>query len=173
MPYVDGQGLTYKYGEFYPMEFSVFAVNETAAQEYFPMDKATALKQKLSWRDEPTRSYKITMATDQLPDRAIDAGEDLTKAIIACAHGGTCAQQCTTAFRILVEDLELYKRASLPLPKLCPNCRHYERQAKRNPLKLWPRSCQHEGCKNTFETSYAPDRPEKVYCIECYQQEVA
>ena len=29
------------------------------------------------------------------------------------------------------------------------------------------------GCKNEFETSYAPDRPEIVYCEQCYNEEVA
>ena len=28
-------------------------------------------------------------------------------------------------------------------------------------------------CPNEFETSYAPDRDEIVYCEECYQEEVA
>ncbi len=28
-------------------------------------------------------------------------------------------------------------------------------------------------CPNEFETSYAPERPEIVYCEKCYQQEVA
>ena len=27
-----------------------------------------------------------------------------------------------------------------------------------------------KGCNNEFETSYAPDRPEIVYCERCYQQ---
>jgi hypothetical protein len=27
-------------------------------------------------------------------------------------------------------------------------------------------------CEVEFETSYAPDRPEIVYCEKCYQQEV-
>ena len=31
----------------------------------------------------------------------------------------------------------------------------------------------HKGkCPNEFETSYAPDRPEIVYCEQCYQAEV-
>ncbi len=34
-------------------------------------------------------------------------------------------------------------------------------------------ACAHEGkCKIEFETNYAPDRPEIVYCEKCYQQEV-
>jgi len=28
-------------------------------------------------------------------------------------------------------------------------------------------------CPNKFETTYAPDRPEIVYCEQCYQAEVA
>jgi hypothetical protein len=41
-----------------------------------------------------------------------------------------------------------------------------------NPPKLWHRKCMKEGCQNEFETSYAPERPEIVYCEKCYQQEV-
>ena len=50
----------------------------------------------------------------------------------------------------------------------------------RNPMKLWHRTCMcdknhlnHTGkCTNEFETSYSPDRPEIIYCEQCYQQEV-
>ena len=69
---------------------------------------------------------------------------------------------------------------NLPLPRLCPNCRHYQRINLRNPLKLWNRTCMcnkkhahHEGqCEVEFKTSYAPDRSEIVYCEKCYQQEI-
>ena len=78
------------------------------------------------------------------------------------------------------EELELYKRLDVAVPALCPNCRHYARIRQRNPLKLWHRSCMcdkqnhtHKGkCPNEFETSYAPDRPEIVYCEQCYQAEI-
>jgi len=29
-----------------------------------------------------------------------------------------------------------------------------------------------EGCNNEFETSYAPDKLEIIYCEKCYQREV-
>ena len=70
------------------------------------------------------------------------------------------------------DEFKFYKRMNLPLPRLCPNCRHYERLKQRNPLRLWHRKCMKEGCQNEFETSYAPDRPEIIYCERCYQQEV-
>lgn len=55
----------------------------------------------------------------------------------------------------------------------CQNCRHYSRFAWRNPAKLWHRKCMKPGCTNEFETSYAPDRPEIIYCEGCYNNEVA
>lgn len=71
----------------------------------------------------------------------------------------------------------------LPIPHKDFECRHQNRMSKRNPRKLWSRSCMcksekhmnHSGvaCTENFETSYAPDRKEVVYCENCYQQEVA
>ena len=72
------------------------------------------------------------------------------------------------------------------------NCRHYQRLKQCNSFKLWKRNCQCAGkgsenpvhqntvahqhgtgrCPNEFETSYAPDRKEIVYCEQCYQREV-
>ena len=40
----------------------------------------------------------------------------------------------------------------------------------RLPRRLWHRKCMKEGCENEFETAYAPDRPEIVYCERCYQK---
>ena len=38
---------------------------------------------------------------------------------------------------------------------------------------FWDRKCMKQGCKNEFETSYAPERPEIIYCESCYNSEVA
>ena len=113
--------------------------------------------------------------------------------IIECEHSGKCKDQCTEAFKIIPEEFKFYKRMNLPLPRLCPNCRHYQRLKLRNPLKLWRTKCQCGGaasenglykntakhshgdghCANEFKTTYAPDRPEIIYCEQCYQQELA
>ena len=192
MPYTDKHGRVYGYGEFFPIELSPFAYNVTLAQDFFPLDKAAILAQDYQFKDDTERDYKLSAQADALPDRAAEAPETITEQVIGCMHKGECADQCTTAFRILKEDFVLYKTASLPLPLLCPNCRHHERLNARNPLKLWPQSCQCTGsssengvyknlaqhahgsshCENKFETSYAPDRPETVYCEACYNAEV-
>jgi len=172
MPYIDSKGRVYKYGEFFPSELSPFAYNETIAQEYFPLTKEEALEQGYKWKDKEDRNYNIDVKTEDIPDDIKDINDDITSKIIECSHKGTCNQQCTEAFKIIPEELQFYKRMNLPIPHLCPNCRHYERLSQRNPLKLWHRKCMNEGCTNEFETSYAPDRPEIIYCEKCYQQEV-
>ena len=68
--------------------------------------------------------------------------------------------------------LDLYKILNLPIPDKCFPCRRQDRFKLRNPRKLWHRQCMKEGCSIEFETTYAPDRPEIVYCEQCYQAEV-
>ena len=181
MPYHDQKGRTYKYGEFFPAELSPFAYNESIAQEYFPLTKEEALEQGYKWEDGETRNYKIDIDNKDIPDHIKDVGEDIVGKVIACEHAGGCKDQCTEAFKIVPEEYKFYKRFNLPLPRLCPNCRHYQRIGLRNPLKLWGRVCmcnkenhfhEKEKCVVEFKTTYAPDRPEIVYCEKCYQQEV-
>lgn len=198
--YVDGQGRAYGYGEFFPFEFAPSAYNETIAQEFFPLARAEALARGLAWREDSERDYKISLPAGKVPDDLDGVTAAIAQEIIGCGHAGTCNHRCTTAFRILAEDLEFYRKHRLPLPKLCPNCRHFERLARRTPLKLWPRQCRCGGkesniengdgsgaryrntaehfhgaapCPNMFETAYAPGRPDTVYCLDCYQAEVA
>ncbi|MEK7546683.1 MAG: hypothetical protein AAB536_00670 [Patescibacteria group bacterium] len=192
MPYVDSKGRVYKYGEFFPPELSPFAYNETIAQEYFPLGKEQALNQGYKWKYPEQRSYKITLKPENLPDNIKNVDDSILKEVIECQHNQKCNQQCTQAFRIIPDELSFYKRMNLTLPRLCPNCRHYERLNQKNPYKLWHRKCQCAGvksengvytnqvkhqhndnyCPSEFETSYAPDRPEIIYCEQCYNAEV-
>jgi len=173
MPYIDSKGRVYKYGEFFPSELSPFAYNETIAQEYFPLTKEQAEEQGYKWKDKEERNYQIDITNEDIPDDITNIkDEDILNKVIECKNKGDEKTQCTEAFKIIPEELQFYKRMNLPLPRFCPNCRHYERLAQRNPLKLWHRHCMKEGCHNEFETSYSPDRPEIIYCEKCYQQEV-
>ncbi len=170
MPYIDSRGRTYKYGEFFPPELSPFAYNETVAQEYFPLTKAVALENGYAWKDPEARDYKVTVAAKNLLDKIRDAKDSILEEIIGCEHEGRCNESCTEAFRIIPRELDFLRKQNLPLPRLCPNCRHAQRVKQRNPLKLWTRQCAN--CTNEFETTYAPDRPERVYCEGCYQKEI-
>ncbi len=172
MPYIDKKGRIYKYGEFFPPELSPFCYNETIAQEYFPLTKEEALKQGYRWKEKEERNYKIDIYNKDIPDDIKEVKDDIINKVIECEHQGECNEQCTEAFKIIPDEYNFYKRMNLPLPRLCPNCRHYNRLKQRNPLKLWHRKCMKEGCTNEFETSYAPERPEIIYCEGCYNREI-
>jgi CxxC-x17-CxxC domain-containing protein len=72
--------------------------------------------------------------------------------------------------RIIKQELEFYRKHNLPVPKKHPDVRHSERMKLRNPRKLFDRKCSK--CGKDIKTTYAPDRPENVYCEECYEKEV-
>ncbi len=161
-----------EYGEFWPISFSPFAYNDTIAYERFPLTKENALSEGFKWRDQDVREYIPTLTPENIPDFVKDVSDGITSEVIKCSHAGNCTHQCTMAFKIIPKELTFYKKMNIPLPRICPNCRHFERLAKRTPLKLWHRRCMKSGCVNEFETSYAPERPEIVYCEQCYQAEV-
>jgi hypothetical protein len=171
MPYTDKKGRVYKYGEFFPTELSPFAYNETIAQEYYPKNKAEILDAGFRWREPDTKQYKVTIQPADLPDHIKDVSDDILNQVIACEHGGSCNHQCIGAFKIIPSELAFYRRMNLALPRLCSNCRHYARLAQRTPFKLWDRTCAK--CGKEIKTSYAPNRPEIIYCEACYNQEVA
>ncbi len=169
MPYITEKGIIYKYGEFFPIEFSPFTYNESIIQEVFPISKEKALSSGYRWREKTERNYKVTMKNIETPKNIKEVTDSITNEILECAH---LSDNCTDAFKITTEEFQFYKQMNLPIPRYCPNCRHYRRLSQRNPMRLWHRKCMKDGCSNEFETSYAPDRPEIVYCERCYQQEV-
>ena len=142
-----------EYGEFFPAEMSPFGYNETQAQDYFPLTNKEAIKQGFKWK-EPERK-KVEISGD----------------IIACAHAQNCDHLCPGGFRMIPREKDFCDRMRIPYPTLCFNCRYKELISWRNPPALYKRNCMK--CNADIETSYAPDRPEIVYCESCYNAEVA
>jgi len=177
MPYIDNIGRIYKYGEFFPLELSSFTYNESTAQEFFPLDNVEAVKRGYNWKQVEEKKYIPTKSWKDLPDTIWETDDTITSDIILCEDWDTDSSlasnhNCTKAFRILSQELSFYRKMDIPIPRKCPNSRHNDRIKFRNPIKFWHRKCMKENCPNEFETSYAPDRPEIIYCEKCYQQEV-
>ena len=192
MPYIDKKGRTYKFGEFFPSEFSPVSYNESAAIEYFPLSREDAVANGYLWLDSNRKTYSVTLSGEKIPDSISDTSDNILSEVIGCDHAGSCNHECVKVFRIISQEFSFYKKLNIPLPHLCPNCRYFERIKQRNPIRLFDRACQCTGetsdnkiyqntgnhihgkshCPNKFETAYAPDRPEIVYCEACYQAEV-
>ncbi len=179
---------TGEWGEFFPVEMSPFGYNETVAQEYFPLsrpldknhpntlyqeglkenknipssllDKGNLedLNLKYKWKDSENKT-KYDGPKVEIPDCIFDVLDSICNQILEC-------EECAKNYRIVKPELKFYRKMNLPIPHKCPDCRHIERMKLRNPRKLWDRTCDKCNCK--IKTSFAPNRPEKVYCERCY-----
>ena len=143
---------TGEWGNWFPISLSPFAYNESIVNEYTPRTKEDALSCGYRWKDDipTTRGQE-------------NNDSDLLKRIMKC-------EECARNYRFIDREIVFYQKLDLPIPNKCFNCRHQRRMDMRLPRKLWKRECAH--CKKDIETSYAPDRPEIIYCEKCYQQEV-
>jgi hypothetical protein len=176
-PYTDKKGREYSYGELFPIELAPFCYNETLAQEYLPIAREEAEKECYPWYDVEDKNYIPSKSWKDLPEiKGVD--DSILSEIILCEAWDKDKElakkhKCTKAFKITENELAIYKRWNLPLPRKCPNTRNFELFESRNPIELWHRRCMRDGCENEFETSYSPDSPEVVYCENCYKQEVS
>jgi len=155
---------TGEWGEFFPVELAPFPYNETMAQQDFPMTKAEVEKRGWRWSDDLSKTTgRQTKEWKDMPQDIADVSDDVTKEIFSCSR-------CAKNYKVIPQELTFLRDASLPLPRICQDCRYTERLKLRNPRKLWKRECSK--CKKSLETTYAPDRPETIYCEDCYLKQV-
>ena len=153
---------TEEWGEFLPISLSPFAYNETVAQEYFPLAKEEALAKGYKWKDED-ESSQYQGPTYEVPENITNVKNNICDAILKCEITGKL-------YKIIPQELTFYREMNLPIPKRCPDQRHKDRMALRNHRKLFDRNCMK--CNALIKTTYAPDRPEIVYCEKCYLESV-
>ncbi len=156
---------TGEWGEFFPIEISPFAYNETLASVHFPMEQKEVDARGWKWKDiqvEEPKVDQIVEASD-LPETIAEVSDDIVNSAVRCEKSGRL-------FKIIKQELDFYRQQNLPLPHVHPDERHLERVALRNPRTLYARTCMK--CQKPIETTYAPDRSEIVHCEECYLNEV-
>ena len=145
-----------------------------------PMTKDEVLAKGWHWEENiPGTFGKETVSSASVPDKIEDVPDSYLSEIFSCTN-------CSKNYNITQNELLFYRKENLPFPRRCPNCRYKRRFDLRPPRKLWHRQCMcgstsspqatnhgHKSqCPNEFETTYAPERPEKVYCESCYNKEV-
>ena len=153
---------TGEYGEFFPPALSQYGFNETKGIELYPVNKEQALALGFNWQDNPPGTMgKETLKPSDVLDALGGVSEDITKQVLACVD-------CGKNYKIIVQELKLYKKIGVPVPLLCPNCRHMKRMVEHGTHVLYKRQCGN--CSKAFQTSYSPERPEQVWCERCYIQ---
>lgn len=163
-PYVDAQGIQYRYGEFFPIEFSPHVYNETLAQNFFPLSREEIKKRGYFWREEPRSEYQTTIKASALPDHIKDASDSLLNEVIECGL-------CKRGFKMIPMELNFLREMNVPLPRRCPFCRVQEK------FKLWmknmeqnPRTCSR--CGIGFVSKYTEREAPTLLCKQCYQAAV-
>ena len=137
MPYTDSKGRIYGYGEFFPAEMSPFPYAITEAAEFFPLSQNEAEDFGFNWYDVKTDEYKNTVDASSIADKIQDVSDLIVNEVIGCEHQVNCNQECTKSFRVIKDEVNFCRKLNIPLPRLCPNCRHYERLTWRNLSRLY------------------------------------
>jgi hypothetical protein len=159
---------TGEWGEFFPPEISVLGYNITQGNEFYPLSKEEVLKRGWKWDDNKQEVQKIKddkIEGSSLPETIDEVSGDILNKAIICEVSGR-------PFMIQKNELQFYQRYKIPLPRKHSEIRYQERLKLRNPFILHHRTCDRDGCNNEFDTTFALDRPEKVYCEKCYLEEV-
>jgi hypothetical protein len=163
-----------EWGEYFPMSMSHYGYNETIASEYYPLSKEQATAVGANWQDEDFglkyegEGFMPKPIADYDPEKNQNAQAEqdaLLAGILKCEVTGR-------PYKIQPQELLFYIKNDLQIPLRHPDQRYADRIALRNPMNLWHRQCMNSGCSNEFETTYAPERSEKVYCQTCYQNVV-
>lgn len=159
------EGQAGEWGEFFPREFCSFGYNETIAQEYFPLTKNEALRKGYPWKDQvrETPSVKRVIPAAELPSTCSEVTDSILDWAVLCEVSGR-------PFKIIKQELEFYRQLDIPLPHLHPDERHNRRMALRPSRVFYDRSCSQ--CGTAIHTTFAPEKPEIVYCETCYQETV-
>lgn len=157
----DGSFAGQEWGLYFPPSIATFTYNESLASEYFPLKREEAIAKGFAWREKDAREYQPQTVT--LSDTIGETKDSIIQELLACT-------ECGKNYRIIAQELAFYRRQNLPIPRCCPECRQKARMTLKNPRVLYERNCQK--CEKNIQTTYSPERPEIVYCDECYLKEV-
>ena len=149
---------TDEWGEFFPPRMSAFGYNETVANDYIPLTKAQVSAKGWRWRQLQSEKDYLGPPT-KIPESIEETEDSICEKILLCEETGK-------PFKIIPQELNFYRMLHLPVPKRCPDQRHTDRMNRLNPRRLWKRTCAR--CGEEIQTTYAPERPEIIYCEKCY-----
>ncbi len=147
---------TGEWGQFFPMQNSPFSYNETVSQDFWPLTKEIAQEHGLQWHEEEKRNPG---SGAQIPDSIHDVTDNILKEVFVCETSGR-------PYKITPQELRFHQTMGVPIPHYVPETRNRMRFNMRNPRHTWQRTCGK--CQAQITTTYAPDRPEIVYCEKCY-----
>ncbi len=147
-----------EYGQFFPQQMSHMYYNQSWSEDLFPWTKAEAVKHGYHWQEEQKESYKDSY---QIPDHIKDVQADILSSSLSCMSSGK-------QYRLLKQELGIYRRLKLPVPRKAPIQRIDEMA---NLFTITPSHTIHcSNCNKEIESVYTPTNDQPVLCETCYQK---
>ncbi len=154
-----------EYGDGLGIEFSAQAYNFSLAGLYFSLSDAEVRNLGGYVASEPESNMGSTkvIRSDEVPQTIYEATNEVLSQAILCEVTGR-------PFRIVVTELEFYRRMGLPLPTVHPIVR-MKRKYVFSPIGvMYKIDCAK--CGMNFNSLFNPKDGYILYCEKCYQQEV-
>ena len=105
--------------------------------------------------------YEETIAQEYYPKKQIINKENkIIPNLLVCL-------KCQKNFRIIQQEKDFYVQQNIPIPKICPECRHQRRNQRAGERTLYDRKCVK--CDKKVNSTY---EIRGVYCEECYNKEI-
>lgn len=151
---------TGEYGQWFPNNFSPCYYNKSEAISFFPLTREEALERGFCWEDEDIEEFEQTYI---IPEHIDDVQDDILNSTLKCPVSGK-------KYRIIKQELELYRKFQLPIPRIAPlerlrlNCLSLQMPT------LIDRACNN--CQTRITTCYS-DKEQIVYCEKCYAEKTA
>ena len=150
---------TGEYGFFFPPSCSPYYYNESAAQEFLPLEKVEALRRGFRWRDTPPETAGTAY---RVPDDIREAQDDVLAQPLACAATGK-------PFKLMKAELDFYRSNSIPLPRVAPMERLKARLSFFNLHELERGACSR--CNASFMSSHT-GAGRQLLCEDCFRRAV-
>jgi len=154
-----------EYGQFFLYAQSPYPYNASLSQIMYPLTEPETRELGAWWHpEEDANKSNITLTPlTEMPDKIVDVPDSITERAFKDSFG--------RLFRITRVELDFYRRKNLPLPRLAPKSRFMERFGHVNNFQTGPERCAK--CNKEVESSYFAKDGYKVYCEQCFQQEIA
>jgi len=158
---------------FFPKELSPFAYNESWASENYPLSKDEILSRWFVRKDEQISildndgysPLKITEYDENIVWKQV-ADENkkiLLASVLKC-------QKSDKAFRVIKQELDLYKKMWVSIPRLHPDERYNELCQRRAGETMFLVNCSK--CNKETLSVYSKDSGLEIYCEDCYREKM-